>query len=73
MEEKEADWGYWILIITLISNLIIGLQLLIKPESLNHIQFAFIGFLFICMAVKSFFLIVLKFLNDKIKQHGRKQ
>jgi uncharacterized membrane protein HdeD (DUF308 family) len=71
MKEKEADWSYWILIITLIADLIIGLNLLIKPESISSIQFTLIGVLFIFMAFKAFFVIVLKFIQDKIKQHGK--
>ena len=71
MEEKEADWSYWVLIITLIADLIIGLQLLIKPESMSDIQFTLIGVVFICMSIKAFLVIVLKFIKDKIEKNGK--
>lgn len=72
MEEKESEWSYWLLIIILIADLIIGLQLLINPELITDLQFTYIGIVFICMAIKIFLAIVLKFTNNKIEKDGRK-
>ena len=70
MEGKKAK-VYWYFVLNIIFNLTIGLQLLIKPEIITELGFIFISCIFLFMAFKSLLTILVKFLNDKIKQHGR--
>lgn len=69
---EEISKSYWFLVLTLISELILGLQLLIKPEGITDIQFILFGIIFLSMGVNTFLKTLLKFVNNKIKQHGRK-
>tara|TARA_R110002096_G_scaffold21333_2_gene69375 strand:+ start:873 stop:1085 length:213 start_codon:yes stop_codon:yes gene_type:complete len=70
MEENNKG-VYWYFILDVIFNLTIGLQLIIKSETITKLGFIFIGCIFLVMALKSLLTIVVKSLNDKIKQHGK--
>ena len=70
MEENKKG-VYWYFILDVIFNLTIGLQLIIKSETITKLGFIFIGCIFLVMALKSLLTIVVKSLNDKIKQHGK--